>query len=152
MALADSILAGARKMFGADLVSFAVFGSVARGTARPDSDIDVLIVARNLPNGRMNRIRDFTRNEGLIEKPPELKDTFISPVIKTPDEVKLGSPLYWDMTECMAILLDSGGFLEQSLAVVRDRMRKNGARKVQKGDRWYWILKEDFTPGEIFEV
>jgi hypothetical protein len=31
-------------------------------------------------------------------------------------------------------------------------MRKNGARKVQKGDRWYWILKEDFTPGEIFEV
>jgi predicted nucleotidyltransferase len=99
MALANSILDGARKMYGADLVSFAVFGSVARGTARPDSDIDILIVAKNLPDGRMNRIRDFTRNEGLIRKPPELKNTFISPVIKTPDEVKLGSPLFWDMTE-----------------------------------------------------
>ncbi len=150
--LAEAILDGARKMYGDDLVSFAVFGSAARGTARPDSDIDILLVCRNLPNGRMKRILEFTRKEWMIAKPHDLKNIFISPVIKTPDEVALGSPLFWDMTECVAILFDEDDFLERSLESVRERLRKNKARKVQKGDRWYWILKEDYVPGEVFEV
>jgi|GEM_PF-4736766 predicted nucleotidyltransferase len=34
--------------FGEDLVSVVVFGSVARGDAKPGSDTDVLVVARNI--------------------------------------------------------------------------------------------------------
>ncbi|MEW6611385.1 MAG: nucleotidyltransferase family protein [Pseudomonadota bacterium] len=45
--------------YGERLVSLAVFGSVARGTMRPDSDIDCLIVAAPLPRGRMARMREF---------------------------------------------------------------------------------------------
>lgn len=41
--------------FGADLVSLVVFGSHARGEARPGSDIDVLIVVRGLPGSRWER-------------------------------------------------------------------------------------------------
>ncbi len=44
--------------YGPRLISLAVFGSAARGTARPDSDIDLLIVADPLPRGRMKRIAD----------------------------------------------------------------------------------------------
>jgi predicted nucleotidyltransferase len=45
-----------RHHYGARLVSLVVFGSIGRGTARPDSDVDLLIVAENLPDGRMARV------------------------------------------------------------------------------------------------
>jgi predicted nucleotidyltransferase len=41
--------------YGDRLISIAVFGSVAKDTFRPDSDIDILIIAKDLPNGRIKR-------------------------------------------------------------------------------------------------
>ena len=38
--------------YGDELVSVAVFGSIARGTARKYSDLDVLIIASRLPRSR----------------------------------------------------------------------------------------------------
>jgi predicted nucleotidyltransferase len=38
--------------YGDELVSVAIFGSIARGTARKDSDLDVLIIASRLPRSR----------------------------------------------------------------------------------------------------
>jgi hypothetical protein len=40
-------------------VSLVVFGSVGRGTAGPASDLDLLVVASGLPDGRALRVRDF---------------------------------------------------------------------------------------------
>ncbi|MEM1872975.1 MAG: nucleotidyltransferase domain-containing protein [Acidilobaceae archaeon] len=42
--LLEKLLAEASKRLGNDLVSLVVFGSAARGEARPDSDTDLLIV------------------------------------------------------------------------------------------------------------
>jgi uncharacterized protein len=41
------------------LVAVAIFGSWARGTATPASDLDVLVVAEPLPPSRMKRVREF---------------------------------------------------------------------------------------------
>src|SRR3989454_2806507 len=41
-----------KALYGARLVACAVYGSVGRGTPRQDSDVDLLIVARDLPRGR----------------------------------------------------------------------------------------------------
>jgi len=49
------------------LVSVVVFGSVARGEARVDSDVDLLIVARGLPKSRFKRLVLFERAEELVE-------------------------------------------------------------------------------------
>jgi predicted nucleotidyltransferase len=40
----DDFVAGVRKHYGARLVDILVFGSRARGDARPDSDVDLAIV------------------------------------------------------------------------------------------------------------
>jgi predicted nucleotidyltransferase len=40
---------------GETLVSIAIFGCVARGEARSDVDVDILIVARDLPRSRFKR-------------------------------------------------------------------------------------------------
>src|SRR3989304_10213046 len=52
--------------YGARLVGCAVYGSVGRGTPREDSDVDLLIVARDLPDGRMRRVEEFEP----VEAPP----------------------------------------------------------------------------------
>lgn len=38
------------------LISLVVFGSVGRGTAGPDSDIDLLLVVNEFPAGRIARM------------------------------------------------------------------------------------------------
>ena len=47
--LLNQLLQRLREAFGEDVIlSFALFGSVARGEARPDSDINLLIVHKPL--------------------------------------------------------------------------------------------------------
>ena len=41
--------------FGSALVTLAVFGSQVQGRERPESDLDVLIVAEGLPSSRLER-------------------------------------------------------------------------------------------------
>ena len=149
----DDLLAAVEAEFGQSLVTLAVFGSVARGTATPESDLDVLIVADGLPDGRMNRVAAIDRvEETLVRLDTSHARLRISPVIKTPAEAARGSPLYWDMTEHVLILHDRDGFLARTLEGVRARLAALGARKVVRGNAWYWVLKKDFAPGEVFEI
>lgn len=45
-----------KNVFRDNLVSIVLFGSVARGDCREDSDIDMLIVMRNLPQSFSKRM------------------------------------------------------------------------------------------------
>jgi predicted nucleotidyltransferase len=38
-----------QEKFGADLISLVLFGSVARGAAKPESDLDMLIILKRAP-------------------------------------------------------------------------------------------------------
>ncbi len=60
----SDLLAACRRHYGDRLVAVAVFGSVGRGTPRPDSDLDVLVVVETLPRGRMARVAEFA----LVER------------------------------------------------------------------------------------
>ena len=53
--LAEKYAQLAKKHLGANLISVALFGSVARGEATSQSDIDLLIVCKNLPKGMFKR-------------------------------------------------------------------------------------------------
>lgn len=102
--------------YGGRLVTCAVFGSVGRGTARHGSDVDLLLIVRNLPSGRMRRREEFLPVEDRLG--PLLATCAgadglptLSPVLKAPDEVRSGSPLFPDMVEDARILFDEGGGL-----------------------------------------
>ncbi len=56
------------EVFGENLVSLVVFGSVARGDYRRDSDIDLLLVVKNLPKGRFRRVELFEKAEEKLER------------------------------------------------------------------------------------
>lgn len=103
--------------FRDELYSVVVYGSVARGDNRKDSDIDLLIIAEGLPKSMIGRYRIFEQVElqlmGDVEK---LYDegyyVSFSPIMKTPpEEASHFSPLYMDMVEDAVILFDKDNFL-----------------------------------------
>ena len=154
--LAD-LLVACRGHYGGSLVSVAVYGSVGRGMPRPDSDVDLLVVARGLADRHALRVRDFRAVEEVLADRlaaaaaagllPEL-----SPVLMTPSELERGSMLLLDMTEDARILFDPTGCLDCALDRLRGRLRELGSRRIWLGNAWYWDLKPDYKPGDVFDL
>jgi len=144
-------------VYGGRLVTLGVFGSVGRGTPNPFSDVDVLLVAEDLPRGRLARVDEFVREDEAMSDALEAASregyhTFLSPVIKFPEEVHRGSLLFLDMLEDLVILYDRDGFFESHLARFKERLDELGARRIRRGNFWYRDLKPDYTPGEVIEL
>jgi len=155
--MVERLLSEVRDLYNERLVSLAVFGSFGRGTPSFDSDIDFLIIVRDLPTGRMKRIREFEAIEkNLSSMITALHEkgihTSLSPVIKSPEEALKGSPLFLDMVEDAKILFDPEGFFAGVLARLRNRLQDLGSRRVRLGNAWYWVLKPDIKAGEVFEL
>lgn len=155
--LLTSLAAACGRHYGERLVSLAVFGSVGRGTPRPDSDVDILIVAEDLPRGRVARVGELAKIEAdmgevLRQLRSEGVTTELSPVLKTPSEVEQGSLLFLDMLEDARLLVDRDAFLAQECERFRTRLARLGARRIWRGNAWFWDLKPDYRPGEVFEL
>lgn len=155
--LLREILAACRAHYGDRLVSLAVFGSVARQTQGPDSDIDLLLVVDDLPDGRMPRVREFDAVEQRVEQ--EIAEaaaagvhTRLSPVFKTPAELDIGSPLLLDMVEDARILVDRDATLRRRLDRLRERLVELKARRIRKAGGYYWLLKPDFKRGDEIQL
>jgi predicted nucleotidyltransferase len=156
-ALEKRLLSEIKTLYSKRLISVVVFGSVGRGTQRCDSDLDLLVIADQLPRGRMKRMEEFSVIEHRIG--PVLKSlreagmtTDLSPVIKSPEEAERGSPLFLDMVEDARILIDRNGFFEKVLSRLRGRLKQLGAKRIWMGSAWYWDLKPDYKPGECFDL
>ena len=155
--LLERLLLALREHYGRRLVACAVFGSVGRGTPRYDSDVDLLLVIRGLPRGRFNRVEEFLPVEARLEPAlkahdPQGASVALAPVFKTPEEVEAGSLLFLDMVEDARILYDPEGFLAGCFERLRTRLRQLGSRRIRRGNAWYWELKPDLKPGEVFTL
>ncbi|HVZ33367.1 MAG TPA: nucleotidyltransferase domain-containing protein [Polyangiaceae bacterium] len=155
--IVDELGRASERVFGESLISVAVFGSVARGTMRHDSDIDLFVVARDLPAGRLARVAAFEPVEQHVDALVEAAHrdgvhTRISPVLRTPDEVEHGSPLLLDMTREVRILIDRGGFLRDRLDRLHARLTALGAQRIRKKGGYYWLLQPDLKPGEDIQL
>ena len=155
-ALADRVVTEYRAALGDDLVAIALFGSVARGQARPDSDLDLYVVTR-LPILGDPRLRATWER---IDASPEYQTLVAagyrptpSPVLHTVDELRCHSWILLDITHHGIVLYDPVGVLERELNAVRRRMAELGSRRVELADgSWYWDLKPDWRPGEVVDL
>ncbi|MEM1678434.1 MAG: nucleotidyltransferase domain-containing protein [Ignisphaera sp.] len=155
--LLHRLLSVAMERFGDRLISFVVYGSVARCEAGRDSDIDVFMVVEDPPRGRFRRQELFMEvEESVEEEVEELRsqgyNIDFSPIIKSVEEAQRISPLYLDMVEDAVILYDRGNFFSNILNRLRERLRELGAERVRLGRRWYWRLKKDYRFGEVIEL
>jgi len=155
--LAEEYTEALKDLLGGALVSVVLFGSVARGEATPLSDIDLLVVAEDLPRGRFARLDRLRPAEDRLQS--RLEDlwkegilTDFQIVIRTRAEAAVVQPLYLDMVEDAVILYDRDGFFAAILTCLRESLGRLGARRLRRGRMRYWDLKPDYSPGEVFSI
>lgn len=138
---------------GERLVSLVLFGSVARRSAHPTSDIDLVVVAEGFPRRLAERRRPFLASWERARASRGLPHVEWNLVTKSPDEAQVTSPLYLDIVEDGILILDRHGLFEAVLSGMRARMRALGSRRVHLPDgSWYWDLKPDFRFGDVVEL
>ncbi len=117
------------------LVAAVLFGSRARGDARPDSDWDLLVLAEGLPD------RPFERLLYLKRLLPEQCRGAISALAKTPREFEAHlSSLYLDIALDGQILYDPRGYAAERLGSLKELMDEAGLyrERTEAGDLWRW--------------
>jgi len=117
-----------RERFGKDLVSIVLFGSHARGTAEKYSDIDLLLVVKDLPtfNERIPLISEICYQMLIKHK------VSISPILMTPEEfkkdIKAGFPLFLGVVIGYKAVFDRDEFSTGLLTGFSETLDREGAR------------------------
>lgn len=140
------------------LRSLVVFGSVARGEAQPESDLDLLVVAdfkasfgRRLEHlvkvewgGKVSRELAWLNAHGV--------DTHVSFLPLTPIEFESHPPILLDIVYDGVSVYDDGFFREHGEAF-KASLEAMGARRVFLTPKeWYWDLKPGLRLGEVLEL
>lgn len=141
------------------LQSMIVFGSVARGAATAQSDLDVLVIG-NFDIPFVSRIDDLCDLEygDLIGGELEwLKrhgvNCHVSWFPLTPEEATRVRPIYFDLVEDALFIYDRDGFFQNVLNLLRAKMLSIGSRRVWLDkDKWFWIIKPSIKPEEALSI
>lgn len=132
----EPVLKSLQQGLGPNLVALALFGSQARGEARPESDWDLLLIARNLPD------RPLQRHFYLKALLPENWRARISILAKTPAEFEARLPsLYLDIALDAVLLYDTEGYLRSRLDLLRKLIVRCGLYRKQVDGKhtWEWL-------------
>ncbi len=140
------------------LISLVLYGSVARGTAKKYSDIDLILIVENISyTEAMNR---FLLVENLLKKSTEFLSTSkmgyspeVKPIIFSREEASESRYIFLDVVNDGIILYDRNDFFKERLDKLRKRLKELKSERVLREDgSWYWILVPDLRFGEAFEI
>jgi uncharacterized protein len=121
-----------RALLGERLIGLVLYGSRARGTARPDSDVDLMLIAQGLPGDPFQRARDLPPPSLPLSDPP------ISLRALTPAEYERDiAPIDLDIAVDGKILHDRDGYMTSRLALIRLRIEEAGLVR-DAGLAWRW--------------
>lgn len=129
----SELVTALKQGLGGDLVAVVLFGSRARGQADERSDWDLLLVARRLPQGTLDRhIRlkkllppPWRARASILAKPPQEFESYLSSV-------------YLDIALDGIILYDSDGYMERRLSDLRTLIARKGLRREQMQNDFVW--------------
>jgi predicted nucleotidyltransferase len=134
------------------LTSFIIFGSYARGEAKLNSDLDILIILKE--KSTTGKELDFFNKKVEIPVEKDLQKLYetwginleLSPIIFSEEEAKYFNPLYLDMVENSIIVYDKDGFFSKILKKISEIKKK--VKKVNQGNTFIWEMVEENPIGE----
>ncbi len=143
----EHFLSKLNEELGPELISVALFGSIARGAGRPESDIDLLIVVKG------DRIKNFKKYikvkmdvEG--ELPP-----YFSSIFTTEDRLRKNPLILLDILYEGKILYDPSDNLKSLLRRLEKKLVTLGAKRKEIAQNiWFWDLKPDWKAGEVVSI
>lgn len=140
-----------------NLTSVVLYGSVARGNFSTNSDIDLLIICKDLPKERLKRLELFSKIDEKLEGEYRKLykkgiNSLIIPILKTEKEAEKISPLYLDMVEDAIILYDRDNFFRKILERLEKKLKEIKAKKIYIGKKWYWDLMPNYKKGDVVEI
>jgi len=119
--------------FGRKLVAVVLFGSRARGDAKEESDWDMLVIAKDLPERQIERYR---RTKEIL---PQKWRGRISILAKTPDEFEAVLPsLYLEIALDGLILYDPQEYAGTQLQKLRRLILAKDLRREKRGQDFIW--------------
>jgi predicted nucleotidyltransferase len=153
----EQLLDRLRNRLGEDVIlAFALLGSVARGEARVDSDIDLLIVHKEVD---FDPTREFVKARFELQEESEYKRLNESGLNPYPSAIFMTERELWEYPLILLDIIDHGlilydtGVLQKRFNALRKRLAELGSKKVVLEDgTWYWDLKPDWKPGEVIEL
>ena len=138
----ERMVAVLRAALGEKLIAVALYGSWARGDAGYGSDIDLLIIARDLPDHPLER-RNFLRHI-VFDISPRTDFAAYSPE-RFDGQFQ---SLYLDFGLDAQPLYDPTGYLTQRLERIRAIIEEAGLYRERKGKDLYWHWKNPPQPGK----
>jgi len=131
-------LKGEENLLPMNIKAVALFGSWAKGTATPDSDVDLLIVADNIHPKRHRRGTEIAQIKRC------LSILTVDILLHTTEEVISNfnnhNPLFLDIAEEGRIILDEGELLQNSISGARYHIRQKGIKRY--GDGWIFPVEK----------
>ena len=119
----DEFLQRCKQKFGDNLISIILFGSYARGMATEYSDVDLLIIAKNLPKRRIERYKlmsdidlEFLKKYHIV----------LSPILLEPGELptKVVNPLICGILTGYKIIYDKNNFWKNYLERIKPVIKR----------------------------
>lgn len=133
----EKITKDIKTLFGKGLVSIVLFGSYARGKQRKISDIDILIVADNLPDSRKERLSLMLK----ISKKYLLEGKTVSIILHSRNEIINGfeyyNPLLLSISENYKLFYDHEGFF---LTLMKNIKNKISHKEIEKFADFSWRI------------
>jgi hypothetical protein len=133
----QNLIACFQQHFGDKLVAVVLFGSRARSEATPESDYDIFLLVKNLPQRPVERLL-FVRR-AIAAKFAEK----ISITARTPEEFESGFPsLYLDLGLDGNVLYDSDNYMTQKLQRIQEIIKQAGLERKTLDHQLSWEWKK----------
>lgn len=140
----EGVLCEILRYYDEGLLGLAVFGSFARGENCRDSDLDLLIILKDVAKRRV-RLAEFIRE--IEMKHDELAQRLfkeegllceLSPYILSQSEAMMVQPIYYDLVSHHVIVWDPEGVIAHITNSTAALLREVGARRIRRNNTWEW--------------